>query len=73
MTRKFVFKNLQQGGYFSTFNEEHSHIFKDFKSLGMVGGPSIFFTRYHESGITKNRGGTETYRKYLAMIVIQCN
>ena len=35
---------------------EHKHIHKDLKTLGIVGGPSIIFHRYHEANITIIKG-----------------
>ena len=57
ITQKYVFKNLHKDIYFSNFGYEHSYIYKDLRQKGICGGPSICFTRYHEAGVTKIRGG----------------
>ena len=70
ITQKYVFKNLPQDVYFSNFSENHAHIYKEFREKGVCGGPSIVFTRYHEAGVTKIRGGTEICKK---IIGLDCN
>ena len=69
ITQKYVFKNLPDQTYFSQFGKEHAHIYKELRAKGVCGGPSIVFTRYHEAGLTKIRGG-QTCRK---VIGFDCN
>ena len=44
LAQKEIFRSLNED-YFTTFSEKHSHIFKELRN-GIVGGPSIVFTRY---------------------------
>ena len=55
ITMKYIMKNLGRD-YFTSIGEEHSHIYKDLRNLGVVGGPSQVIHRYHEKGETKIRG-----------------
>ena len=55
LTQKQIFRPLKED-YFTTFSKKHAHIFKQLRS-GIVGGPSIIFTRYQEKGVTKIKGG----------------
>ena len=47
-------KNLSEDDYFVGIGREPAHyLYKQLRELGIVGGPSIIFHRYHEAGITK--------------------
>jgi hypothetical protein len=70
IAQKYVFRNLPEDVYFSTFGAEHQHIYEELRRLGICGGPSIAFTRYHEGGVTKIRGGEEVCKK---VIGLDCN
>ena len=52
---RYIFSTVENGCFFSLFNEENKDLFKTFKD-GICGGPSIVFHRYHENGVTKIRG-----------------
>lgn len=56
LTQKYLQRNLDENDYFCGISEEHKHIHKDLKTLGIVGGPSIIFHRYHEANVTKIKG-----------------
>ena len=56
ITRKYVFKNLPAGVYFTRFGEEHKHIYNDLRQFGMTGGASVVFCRYHEVDKTYIKG-----------------
>ena len=56
LTHKYLQRNLDENDYFSGISEEHKHIHKDLKTLGITGGPSIIFHRYHEANVTKIKG-----------------
>ena len=53
LTKQYLFNKLPAEDYFTGFSSTHSHIYKDMRNFGIVGGPSIIFHRYHEAGITK--------------------
>ncbi|KAL9961203.1 hypothetical protein ACROYT_G030104 [Oculina patagonica] len=54
ITLTYLFTTLEPDIFFSLFNEKHKDLYYLFKK-NMVGGPSIFFHRYHEAGKTKIR------------------
>ena len=56
ITQRYLFKNLKDD-YFVGIGREHSHIYKDLRESGVVGGPSIIFHRRQIAGETliKNR------------------
>ena len=56
LTQKYIFRNLKSDEYFVGIGKEHSHIYKELRELGIVGGPSIIFHRYQEAGVTKIKG-----------------
>ena len=55
LAQKQIFRSLKED-YFTLFSKKHSHIYKELRS-GIVGGPSIVFTRYQEKGVTRIKGG----------------
>ena len=55
LTQKQIFRPLKED-YFTTFSEKHGYIYKELRK-GIIGGPSIVFTRWMEKGVTKVRGG----------------
>ena len=67
IAQKYVFRNLPEDTYFSTFGEEHQHIYEELRRLGICGGPSIAFTRYHEAGVTKIRDGEEVCKTIIGL------
>ena len=56
LTQKYLQRNLSDSDYFTGISEQHKHIHKDLKTLGIVGGPSIIFHRYHEKDVTMIKG-----------------
>ena len=56
LTQRYLFNKLSKDDYFTCIGREHKHIYKDLKELGIVGGPSIVFHRYHEADVTKIKG-----------------
>ena len=54
LTMKYLFKTSPDA-QFSLFDEKNKDLHSTFKS-NLVGGPSIVFHRYHETGKTKIRG-----------------
>ena len=67
IAQKYVFHNLAEDVYFSNFGQEHEHIYKEMREKGITGGPSIAFTRYHEKGVTRIRGGKEICKKVIGL------
>ena len=56
LTHKYLQRNLEEDDYFTGISEQHSHIYKDLRTLGITGGPSIIFHRYQEANVTKIKG-----------------
>ena len=56
IAQKYVFRNMPEDVYFSTFGEQHQHIYRELRKKGITGGPSIVFTRYHEADVTRILG-----------------
>ena len=56
-----LFNDLPNDTYFTVFNRTNSDLHELVKD-NIVGGPAIIFHRYHETGVTKIRGGGETCR-----------
>ena len=56
LSQKYIQRNLDENDYFCGISEEHKHIHKDLKTLGIVGSPSIIFHRYHEGNVTMIKG-----------------
>ena len=56
-----LFNDLPNDTYFTVFNRTNSDLHELVKD-NIVGGPAIFFHRYHEKDVTKIRGGGETCR-----------
>ena len=54
ITLIYLFSTLATVIFFSLFNKKNKELFTLFKK-NMVGGPSIIFHRYHETGKTKIR------------------
>ena len=48
LTQKQIFRPLKED-YFTTFSEKHQHIYKQLRE-GIVGGPSVVYTRWAEKG-----------------------
>ena len=55
LTQKDLQRNLSDSDYFTGISEQHKHIQKYLKTLGIVGGPFIFH-RYHEKDVTMIKG-----------------
>ena len=51
-----LFNDLPPNTYFTVFNRTNSDLHELVKD-NIVGGPAIIFHRYHETGVTKIRGG----------------
>ena len=56
LIQKYLQRNLSDSDNFSGISEQHKHIHKDLKTLGIAGGPSIIFHRYHEKEVTMIKG-----------------
>ena len=56
-----LFNDLPNDTYFTVFNRTNSDLHELVKD-NIVGGPAIIFHRYHETDVTKIRGGGETCR-----------
>ena len=56
LAQLYLQRKLDENDYFCGISAKHSHIYKDLKSLGIVGGPSIIFHRYQEAGKTLIKG-----------------
>ena len=56
LTQVYLRRNLAEDDYFCGISEEHKHIYKDLKTFGIVGGPSIIFNRYQEANVTSIKG-----------------
>ena len=54
LTLLYLFNNLQEKTYFTIFNEKSKDL-HDLVKANIVGGPSIIFHRYHETGVTTLR------------------
>ena len=52
----YLFNDLPPNTYFTVFNQTNSDLHELVKD-NIVGGPAIIFHRYHETGVTKIRGG----------------
>ena len=56
LTLLYLFNDLPPNTYFTVFNRTNSDLHELVKD-NIVGGPAIIFHRYHETGVTKIRGG----------------
>ncbi|XP_072172025.1 uncharacterized protein [Diadema setosum] len=56
LTMKYLMKATPLNTHFSLIHRKDADLFQAMKK-NLVGGPSIVFTRYHEQGVTKIRGG----------------
>ena len=56
LTLLYLFNDLPPNTYFTVFNQMNSDLHELVKD-NIVGGPAIIFHRYHETGVTKIRGG----------------
>ena len=56
-----LFNDLPDDTYFTVFNRTNSDLHELVKD-NIVGGPAIIFHRFHETDVTKIRGGGETCR-----------
>ena len=56
LTLKYLMKSIPNSTNFSLIHNKDADLFQIMKR-NLVGGPSIVFTRYHEKGHTKIRGG----------------
>ena len=56
LTLLYLFNDLPPNTYFTVFNQTNSDLHELVKD-NIVGGPAIIFHRYHETGVTKIRGG----------------
>ena len=54
LTQRYLFRNLGDD-YFTFFNEENKHFYKELKK-NITGGPSLVFCRYQEKGETLIKG-----------------
>ena len=54
LTLLYLFNDLPEKTYFTTFNEKNKDL-HDLVKENIVGGPSIIFHRYHEKGVTTLR------------------
>ena len=54
LTHRYLFRNLGDD-YFTVFNEENKHFYKELKK-NIVGGPSLVFCRYQKKGETIIKG-----------------
>ena len=52
ITQRYLFKNLKKD-YFVGIGREHSHIYKNLREFGIIGGPSIIFHRMQIAGETR--------------------
>ena len=56
LTLLYLFNDLPPNTYFTVFNRTNSDLHELVKD-NIVGGPAIIVHRYHETGVTKIRGG----------------
>ena len=56
LTLLYLFNDLPPNTYFTVFNGTNSDLHELVKD-NIVGGPAIIFNRYHETSVTKIRGG----------------
>ena len=61
LTLRYLFKTLPKDVFFSLINKKHKDLHRLLREQ-MVGGPSIVFRRYHETGVTKIRNGAKTVK-----------
>ena len=61
LTLLYLFNDLPPNTYFTVFNRTNSDLHELVKD-NIVGGPAIIFHRYHETGVTKIRGGNRVDR-----------
>ena len=54
LTMLYLFNDLPEKTYFTIFNEKNKDL-HDLVKANIVGGPSIIFHRYHETGVTTLR------------------
>lgn len=56
LTLKYMFSTLPDDTFFTLYGRQQEELYKLVKN-GIVGGPSLVFSRYHEKDVTKIRNG----------------